>query len=128
MDNPQGLSNLVTNISNDPILETLFVYNLDTKKEKQNYFKAKIANALKSDNWADDVQNIIHTMYSLDLLSHTRMASNGEGTITGAKEVYEGFLNNNKGTPNILYIKSNGDILVHPNEETKPKCYVLSLG
>lgn len=128
MDNPQGLSNLVTNISNDPILETLFVYNLDTKEEKQNYFKAKIANALKSDNWADDVQNIIHTMYSLDLLSHTRMASNGEGTITGAKEVYEGFLNNNKGTPNILYIKSNGDILVHPNEETKPKCYVLSLG
>ena len=128
MKTPQDLSNLVTNISNDPILETLFVYNLDTKEEKQNYFKAKIANALKSNNWADDVQNIIHTMYSLDLLSHTRMASNGEGTITGAKEVYEGFLNNNKGTPNILYINQNGDVLVNPNKETKPKCYVLSLG
>ena len=128
MKTPQDLSNLVTNISNDPILETLFVYNLDTKEEKQNYFKAKIANALKSDNWADDVQNIIHTMYSLDLLSHTRMASNGEGTITGAKEVYEGFLNKTEGTPNILYINQNGDVLVNPNKETKPKCYVLSLG
>ena len=128
MKTPQDLSNLVTNISNDPILETLFVYNLDTKEEKQNYFKAKIANALKSNNWADDVQNIIHTMYSLDLLSHTRMASNGEGIITGAKEVYEGFLNKTEGTQNILYINQNGDVLVNPNKETKPKCYVLSLG
>lgn len=130
METPQELSNLVKNISNDPILETLFVYNLDTPNEKpnekQNYFKAKIANALKSDNWADDVQNIIHTMYSLDLLSKNRRASNGEGTITGAYEIYEDFLTN--GTPNILYITKNGDVLVNPNEQTKPKCYVLALG
>lgn len=130
METPQELSNLVKDISNDPILETLFVYNLDTPNEKpnekQNYFKAKIANALESDNWADDVQNIIHTMYSLDLLSKNRMASNGEGTITGAYEIYEDFLTN--GTPNILYITQNGDVLVNPNEQTKPKCYVLALG
>lgn len=130
METPQELSNLVKDISNDPILETLFVYNLDTPNEKpnekQNYFKAKIANALKSDNWADDVQNIIHTMYSLDLLSKNRSASNGEGTITGAYEIYEDFLNNS--TPNILYITQNGDVLVNPNEQTKPKCYVLALG
>ena len=65
-------------------------------------------------------------MYSLDLLSQNRMASNGEGTITGAYEIYEDFLTN--GTPNILYITKEGDVLVNPNEQTKPKCYVLALG
>lgn len=118
----------VKRIEQDPILEALFVYNLDSKQEQEKYFKAKIVNALESNpyNWANNVQNIIHTMYPLDLLSKTRPSQDGKRTITGAQDVYDKFLDGVSG--GILYITENGDVLVSPNEKIKPDCYVLTLG
>ena len=118
----------VKRIEQDPILEALFVYNLDSKQEQERYFKTKIVNALESNpyNWANNVQNIIHTMYPLDLLSKTRSSQDGKRTITGAQDVYDKFLDGVSG--GVLYITENGDVLVSPNEKLKPNCYVLTLG
>ena len=116
--------NLVKDIEKDKALEALFVYNLNSK-EKQKYFQAKIATVLKSSNWANSVQDLIHTMYSLDLLSHTKRNSSGN-IIKGAYDVYKEFLEGENG--NVLYINTNGQVLVNPNDETKKNCYVLSLG
>lgn len=120
----QITKDFVKRIEQDPILEALFVYNLDSKQEQEKYFKAKIVNALESNpyNWANNVQNIIHTMYPLDLLSKAPDSSK-----TGAYDVYQQFfLDGISG--GVLYIKPDGSVLANPKDQNKPNCYVLTLG
>ena len=121
----KGISKeLVEYLEQDPILEALFVYNLDSRKEQEKYFKAKIANALESNpyNWADKVQNIIHAMYSFDLLS-----KGTDDSKNGAHEVCATFFDDGV-SGGVLYIKPDGSVLANPNSKNKPNCYVLSLG
>ena len=120
----QITKDFVKRIEQDPILEALFVYNLDSKQEQEKYFKAKIVNALESNpyNWANNVQNIIHTMYPLDLLSKAPDSSK-----TGAYDVYQQFfLDGISG--GVLYIKQDCSVLANPKDQNKPNCYVLTLG
>ena len=123
----QITKDFVKHIEQDPVLEALFVYNLDSCLEQEKYFKAKIANALESNpcDWANKVQNIIHTMYSLNLINE-KDVDDYKRPQQCAQEVYKEFIT--KGTSNVLYITPDGDVLASPDKKIKPDCYVLTLG
>ena len=107
----------ISNIEKNKELETLLFYTMN-KKEQKGYLQSKIKNIIeKNDNWAEGVQNIIHVMYSANLLDDDSSSSLTTGNKKTVKTVYENYLKN--GISEILYIDpKTGEMSVSSTSKT----------